>query len=178
MVSVCSCIGIRWCDGCGSHRFSRLVPGLDCWGMGIATFLAPGKGRWGIYVHGGCIEVTAVMEGRSACPFSLAFWYCLHKDLSSLHWGRRAWYVSWDWSWSQIQSLALWYHTAYCRTMIFSISCVSGWGEHALGDEGGYVNGQGMDTLIRELVVFGEEVIPEVPEMLPRLYSCCDAIKG
>ena len=74
------------------------------------------------------IEVTAVMEVRSAQPFSLAFWYCLYWDSSSLHWERRAWYVSWDWSLTWIQSLASWYCIACCRTMRFSISCIWGLG--------------------------------------------------
>ena len=72
------------------------------------------------------VEVTVVMEERSAWPFSVAFWYCSQWDSSSWQWERRVWYVSWDWSWSQIQSLSLWYHTACCRTMSFSISCVLG----------------------------------------------------
>ena len=33
-------------------------------------------------------EGTAVREVRSALPFSLAFWYCLHRDSSSCHWER------------------------------------------------------------------------------------------
>ena len=36
-------------------------------------------------------EVTAVMDARSAHPFSLAFPYCSHLDSSSLHWVRRDW---------------------------------------------------------------------------------------
>ena len=74
------------------------------------------------------VEVTAVTEVRSPWPFSLASWYCLHQDSNSLHWARRAWYVSWDWSWSQIQFLASWYCMTCCRSMIFIISCVLGWG--------------------------------------------------
>ena len=38
-------------------------------------------------------EVTEVMDVRSAHPLSLAFWYCLHLDSSSLHWVRRDWQV-------------------------------------------------------------------------------------
>ena len=118
-----------------------------------------------------------VMEVRLDCPFTLAFWHCLHWDSRSLQWVRRDWYVSRDWSWSQIESLSSWYCMACCRTMIFSISWV--WvGELALGNEGSDAGGQGMDTLTGELVDIREEVIPEVPEMLLRLDSSTSSIKG
>ena len=48
-------------------------------------------------------------------------------------------------------------------------------GKHTLGDEGGYVDRQGMDTLVWQLVDIGEEFILE---MLLRLNSCPDSIKG
>ena len=37
---------------------------------------------------------------------------------------------------------------------------------------------QGMDTLIGELADIREEFIPEVPEMLLRLYCSTDSIRG
>ena len=52
--------------------------------------------------------------------------------------------------------------------------------EFALGDEGGYMDEQGMDTLIRDLADMGEKFIPEMPEMLLGFYSysCPNVIKG
>ena len=72
-----------------------------------------------------CMEdVASVIEARSVQPLSFAFWYCPHHTFGILQWERRAWYVSWDWSCCLIQSLASWYLTACCRTMILSISMV------------------------------------------------------
>ena len=67
-------------------------------------------------------------QAKLVHPLCLAFWNCSHLDSSSLQWERRAWYVSWDWSWFLIQSLALWYCTACWRTIIFRVSWVLGWG--------------------------------------------------
>ena len=75
-------------------------------------------------MDGGCLGSHCVMYVRSACPLSLAFCYCFYLDSSSLQWERRDWHVSWDWSCQWIQSLVMWYHTACCRTMNFSISHV------------------------------------------------------
>ena len=69
-------------------------------------------------------DAEAVAAMRSACPLSLAFLYCLHHDSSSLQLERRDWYISWDWSCWQIQSLTSCYCTGCCRTIIISISCV------------------------------------------------------
>ena len=79
-------------------------------------------------MDGNAMEVTVVIRVRMAHPFSCNFWCCLHWDSSSLQWVRRDWCVSWYWSWRWMQSLASWYGTVCCRTMIFSISCVLGWG--------------------------------------------------
>ena len=38
--------------------------------------------------------------------------------------------------------------------------------EFTLGDEGGYMGGQGMNTIIRELADNREKFVPEIPEML------------
>ena len=40
------------------------------------------------------------------------------------------------------------------------------------------MGGQGMDTLVGELVDIGEELIPELPEMLFGLDCSTDSIKG
>ena len=47
-----------------------------------------------------------------------------------------------------------------------------------MGDKGSDVDGQDMDTLVRELANIGEELIPEVPEMLLGCDSSADSIKG
>ena len=43
--------------------------------------------------------------------------------------------------------------------------------EFALGDEGGYMGGQGIDTLIGELADIGEKFILEMLEMLLSFYQ-------
>ena len=48
-------------------------------------------------------------------------------------------------------------------------------GKFALGDEGTYVGGQGMDTLTRELADIGEQVFPK---MLLCLNGSTNGIKG
>ena len=53
-----------------------------------------------------------------------------------------------------------------------------GVGRLALGDEGGYSGEQSMDTIIRELVVIREDLIPEVPEMFLRLDGCLNSIRS
>ena len=50
--------------------------------------------------------------------------------------------------------------------------------EFALDDEGGYMDRQGMDTLVRELADIGEKVYPEMPEMLISFDSSVDGING
>ena len=50
-----------------------------------------------------------------------------------------------------------------------------GIGEFVLGDEGGYMGGQGMDTLIGELVDIGEMFVPEI---FLNFYSSIDGIMG
>ena len=51
-------------------------------------------------------------------------------------------------------------------------------GKLTLGDKGIDASGQGKDILIRELAGIREELIPKVPEMLLRLDSSADSIKG
>ena len=53
-----------------------------------------------------------------------------------------------------------------------------GMGKFVLGEKGMERGGQGMDTLIGELEDIREEFVPEVPEMLLRLDSSPNSIKG
>ena len=51
-------------------------------------------------------------------------------------------------------------------------------GKFALGDEGTYAGGQGMNTLSRQLVDIREQLIPKVQEILLRLSGSTNGIKG
>ena len=62
--------------------------------------------------------------------------------------------------------------------MIFSISQVWGWVNLHWDMRGIDASGQGMDTFIMELVDVREEFILEMPEMLLRLDSSANSIKG
>ena len=73
-----------------------------------------------------CTDKAAEIVVRSAHAFSLALWYCSHWDFRTLQSASRDVYVSSFWFCSLIQSLASWYHIAYYRSMILSVSsCVN-----------------------------------------------------
>ena len=62
---------------------------------------------------------------RWALPCAFAYWNCSHLASSCLQCAKRDWYVSVDWSCKCIQSLASWYFTACCSTIIFMTSLTS-----------------------------------------------------
>ena len=83
--------------------------------------------------------------------------------------------MSWSWSWSQIQSLASWYYTACCRTMILSISWVWAWENlHWVMR----VDIQVDRAWIPSSADTGKKFVPEIPEMLLNFYSSANGIKG
>ena len=101
-----------------------------CWafgrGMGVAKLVAPGKGREGVGIYGRCCRGCCGDGGDIGSSLLFCLLVLLTPGLEQFAVVRRDWYLSWDWSWSRIQSLTSWYHMACCRTMIFSIFCV--WG--------------------------------------------------
>ena len=62
---------------------------------------------------------------RWALPCAFAYWNCSHLASNCLQWARRDWYISVDWSCKRIQSLASWYFTACCSTIIIMMSLTS-----------------------------------------------------
>ena len=98
------------------------------WGVGIATFAAVGSGIKGISMHwGGCWGHYGY-GGEVGPSLLLGLLDLLTFDSSSLQWVRRELQVSWEWSWSQIQSLASWYPIACCRTMLLKLPwSMGGW---------------------------------------------------
>ena len=69
-------------------------------------------------------EADAI-DVRWALPCAFACWNCLHPASSCVQWARRDWYISVDWSCKRIRSLASWYFTACCSTIIFMMSLTS-----------------------------------------------------
>ena len=73
-------------------------------------------------------EKAVVIDVKWALPWAWACWNCLHLASSCLQWARRDWYDRVFWSCKWIQSLALWYFTACCNTIILMISLTSSLG--------------------------------------------------
>ena len=169
------CTGLY--SGCDCHNHSMIVPGLGiCLGV-VVTLVALGKGGEGVGLDGRCCRGHCSDGGEVGSSLVLGLLVLLTLRLNQFAVGEKGLVCELDCWWSQDPVPGLMCYMVCCRTMIFSIFCVWGLRQFALGDKGSDAGGQGVDTVIRELVDIGEDLIPAVPEILLGLDSGASSTK-